>query len=214
MPHKTLSLKGQRFGRLLVVSQETRRTFWLCACDCGRSVVVRGSYLKNGNTASCGCARVKTTTKPYVCRRHGNVVPYVCALPKRGANRLLRQCRECRKAESAKRRGSPRTTSTMERLKARERRVEVKRRLFFGYGDACSCCGERTPEFLSIDHVNGDGARRRRSGEDLGGETFYKRLIKEGFPGSYRLLCMNCNFAMGKYGYCPHEAILRLVGSS
>lgn len=28
---------------------------WLCICDCGNQVVVKGEHLKNGNTKSCGC---------------------------------------------------------------------------------------------------------------------------------------------------------------
>ena len=28
---------------------------WLCKCECGKKVKVRGSYLKSGHTKSCGC---------------------------------------------------------------------------------------------------------------------------------------------------------------
>lgn len=33
----------------------------------------------------------------------------------------------------------------------------------------------------------------------------YKRVIEEGFPDTYRLLCWNCNCAIGIYGECPHK---------
>lgn len=34
---------------------------WLCKCDCGSDVIVRGSNLRNGNTKSCGCIRKERT---------------------------------------------------------------------------------------------------------------------------------------------------------
>lgn len=71
-----------------------------------------------------------------------------------------------------------------------------------GYGGKCSCCGESHPEFLSIDHINGNGKEHRK----LVGTRLYAILIREGFPkDNYRLLCMNCNFAIGHFGYCPHQ---------
>lgn len=56
----TLELTGQKFGKLLVLEKTTSRTKrglvkWKCQCDCGNVVEVAGSYLKNGNTKSCGC---------------------------------------------------------------------------------------------------------------------------------------------------------------
>ena len=35
------------------------------------------------------------------------------------------------------------------------------RRVLDHYGRACSCCGETEPAFLTIDHVNNDGAEHR-----------------------------------------------------
>lgn len=62
----TLDLTGQRFGRLVVISQaekppgnNRRRTFWLCKCDCGKQKVVASDKLRNGDTKSCGCLKVE-----------------------------------------------------------------------------------------------------------------------------------------------------------
>lgn len=63
---KAIDLTGQRFGRLLVLKQvESKITpsgqpqrQYLCICDCGKEVVVRGLSLRNGETKSCGCLRV------------------------------------------------------------------------------------------------------------------------------------------------------------
>ena len=38
------------------------------------------------------------------------------------------------------------------------------------------------------------------------GTGFYAWLMKRGWPkDGYRLLCMNCNFSLGRCGYCPHQ---------
>jgi hypothetical protein len=53
-----IDLTGQRFGRLLVGYVTRRpgcRTFWHCLCDCGNTVEVEGSHLRNGGTQSCKC---------------------------------------------------------------------------------------------------------------------------------------------------------------
>jgi hypothetical protein len=36
-------------------------------------------------------------------------------------------------------------------------------------------------------------------------------LIREKLPDGFRVLCHNCNQAIGYYGVCPHESELRLV---
>lgn len=50
---------GHRFGKLTVIRRETSGTHakFLCRCDCGREVVVRGDSLRSGKTVSCGCAK-------------------------------------------------------------------------------------------------------------------------------------------------------------
>lgn len=71
-------LSGQRFGRLTVncrvednVSQSGYRTvMWMCTCDCGSKVVVRGKCLTGGVTRSCGCmARELLSNR--VCKHRG-----------------------------------------------------------------------------------------------------------------------------------------------
>ena len=53
---------GQKFGKLLVLeragSDNQRRALWKCQCDCGNITIIRGAYLRNGHTISCGCERV------------------------------------------------------------------------------------------------------------------------------------------------------------
>lgn len=60
--------EGDRSGRLLVLGEahpDDRRSgcrYFSCRCDCGRQVVVRGTWLGSGYTRSCGCLRVGNKT--------------------------------------------------------------------------------------------------------------------------------------------------------
>ena len=60
------NLLGQRFGRLLVISEAGSgyqgKTKWLCRCDCSVEKIVYGTSLKSGGTKSCGCLRREVTT--------------------------------------------------------------------------------------------------------------------------------------------------------
>lgn len=53
-------LTGKRFGQLTVVERDKAahkgNAHWVCRCECGKIVSVRGSSLTSGNTKSCGCA--------------------------------------------------------------------------------------------------------------------------------------------------------------
>lgn len=58
-----IDLTGQRFGRLVVIKRSDdkilpcgqKQICWLCRCDCGKEIVVRGSALRQSHTKSCGC---------------------------------------------------------------------------------------------------------------------------------------------------------------
>lgn len=56
-----LDLTGQRFGRLVAVSDTGRRTgnnaVWLCRCDCGGEHEAQANHLRRGVVGSCGCSR-------------------------------------------------------------------------------------------------------------------------------------------------------------
>jgi hypothetical protein len=83
-------------------------------------------------------------------------------------------------------------------------------------GPICACCGETEPKFLSIDHVNDDGADHRREIESkrTGSTKIYVWLKQNGYPPGFRVLCMNCN--MGRWrngGVCPHEGRIGSVES-
>ena len=94
--------------------------------------------------------------------------------------------------------------------KAHQRRI--KEAVFNAYGGpVCACCGETIFEFLTIDHIDGGGTEHRkqlRNGDGYsggGGYRTYRWLKKHNYPPGFRVLCMNCNFAIGMYGACPHN---------
>lgn len=75
----------------------------------------------------------------------------------------------------------------------------------------CRCCKENEIKFLHLDHVNGDGAEKRKEWKKtttqiFGGTGFYYYLRKEGYPNlGLQVLCANCNLGKRTGKYCPHE---------
>lgn len=92
-------------------------------------------------------------------------------------------------------------------LKARsyshQYRIKLKETVIAGYGGKCTCCGETEIAFLTLEHLNGDGARHRKECGSSHGT--YRDVIDRGFPKEYTILCMNCNYAERKGDKCPHK---------
>lgn len=91
-----------------------------------------------------------------------------------------------------------------------EKRKRIKDATFAAYGGyVCACCGETEQKFLTLDHVNNDGAAQRRAmygNRQAAGYVTYAWLARKGFPSGCQVLCMNCNHGkrMNK-GVCPHK---------
>lgn len=104
-----------------------------------------------------------------------------------------------------------RATHEVYRLRAIKRQSERAKKLrsqvLDHYGRFCRCCGETEEHFLTIDHINGGGCQHRKTIK--GGQIFHTWLIKHKFPLEFQILCMNCNWAKGKYGHCPHREMDR-----
>jgi len=147
-------------------------------------------------------------------RNGGRAVPlvkqcYICKLVKESDQfyvfagkryRLSSRCKACDRKYLRERNATVYREGKLRSSKAYKDRTRAE--MLAAYGGACECCGETTPEFLQLDHINGDGAAHRRaySGHI---STFVKEL---GYPREgYRLLCANCNHSRGLRGYCPHE---------
>lgn len=57
---KFKDITGQRFGKLTAVKLYPERKLgkaqWICKCDCEKTIVALGVYLRNGKTKTCGCS--------------------------------------------------------------------------------------------------------------------------------------------------------------
>ncbi len=101
-------------------------------------------------------------------------------------------------------RGAQYHAENKDRLNAQitQRRREQRAQVMTALGSECQCCGETTPVFLTIDHVQNDGAKDR----GLHRHLMISRIIKEGIPRErYQILCWNCNSAKHLLGCCPHS---------
>ncbi len=77
-----IDLKGQRFGKLMVIRDSKKRTgtrhgdghiIWACRCDCGKRTMVISGNLRNGYTRSCGCLKdEQTKVKGKANLKHGD----------------------------------------------------------------------------------------------------------------------------------------------
>jgi len=87
---------------------------------------------------------------------------------------------------------------------------KLKTDLFYHYGNACICCRETEPMFLTVDHINNDGAQHRKTlGGTGSGGHLYSWLRQNNYPKGFQILCWNCNWAKGQGG-CPHQNISKL----
>ena len=68
-------------------------------------------------------------------------------------------------------------------------------------GNKCICCGEKTTQFLQIDHKFGGGVKEQKEIGTLRiwGDAFFN-------PKKYQILCANCNLGRElNGGKCPHK---------
>jgi hypothetical protein len=92
-----------------------------------------------------------------------------------------------------------------EKVSARD--VAIRRAVIARYGNRCACCGESSPMFLTIDHVNNDGwaERARHSRHKVMPIKVFKALLEGPLRDDLQSLCFNCNFGKNRNGgICPH----------
>lgn len=94
--------------------------------------------------------------------------------------------------------------SEKSRFARRQHRRAARAELLAAYGGKCCCCLVSEPAFLALDHVHGGGCQERAAKINCY-DTFIRRLRRENWPDSYRLLCHNCNCCLGISGHCPHQ---------
>lgn len=89
----------------------------------------------------------------------------------------------------------------------KEDRMTLKLEIIDAYGGPiCKCCGYLGVDFLSIDHIKGNGTQHRREIGVSSGDGFYKWLKKNNFPSGFQVLCYSCNLAKAhNNNVCPHQ---------
>lgn len=122
-----------------------------------------------------------------------------------GRKRLSSYCRACTQARN---RVSYAKHAPERQVWMRGYRSGLRQQVLDAYGARCLCCGEEGDVFLTIDHVNNDGAEHRRELGSSGGPQFYRDIIERGFPPEFQVLCFNCNMAKHLRGECPHQSAL------
>lgn len=84
------------------------------------------------------------------------------------------------------------------------RRQLLKLAAFNAYGGPkCACCGDDILEFLTIDHIENNGAEHRRAIRREGFVHLYQWLKNNKYPPGYQVLCFNCNCGKRPDGTCP-----------
>ena len=94
------------------------------------------------------------------------------------------------------------------------RQQEKKLQVYYHYCDGeikCQCCGETEYDFMTLDHINNDGCKRRKESKESNPVVYilehYRKYKK--YPEDFQVLCMNCNHSKGKKknnGKCIHHA--------
>lgn len=82
------------------------------------------------------------------------------------------------------------------------------------YGGKCAVCGEDLEIFLTIDHINNDGAEHRRQlrGKNCSGINIGAWLRLHNYPQGFQVLCVNCNHAKGRIGEQELRRVLKEAG--
>lgn len=146
-----------------------------------------------GVCSTCGQDRPTekylTIADPPTCKACYNKLPQVRAKNYAAYQRFMRE----------------RGGRAAQQKRGKARRLADKLAAFDAYGGRyCKCWGESRLEFLQLDHIHGGGTKHRKVVR-AAGKTLYTWLRDAGYPEGYRVLCCNCNFSRGAFGYCPHE---------
>ena len=174
-------------------------------------------YRRLGLCLACGKEREPGRFRCRPCLDKGQA----CNARKRALKIAEKRCVSCGKPNDL----FPRVVCSTCKVKYRARRIALKMAAFSAYGGPfCACCGETIPDFLTIDHINNDGAAHRKktekdptarmyrrppskekpSGQGTG-DCIYGWLKRNGYPPGFQVLCFNCNWSKARHLICPHK---------
>lgn len=171
--------------------------------DCREKLRIRRQPLPTNCQYSRGCHESPLSGKKY-CATHLRIL-----LERQKQKRHQAQTGGlCSVCGGQKDRKNWRCTNCFARQKERmrERLQQSQDIVYHRYGGyRCTCCGETIRQFLSLDHIHGDGNKHRK---EIGGRMpqLYKWIIANDFPPIFQVLCLNCNIGRHRNGgICPHQ---------
>jgi len=88
----------------------------------------------------------------------------------------------------------------------REENQRLRDEVIDAYGGECACCGETRKEYLTIDHIDGNGNKQKREIGVKDSRSLYRWLRQNNYPEGFQVLCFNCNCGKGSYSVCPHNS--------
>lgn len=157
-----------------------------------------GDLAHDGVKTCCRCGIEKPAVRDYFTR------------DKTQADGFDIHCRTCR-SELQRASRERHILFMRERRKSRRQdeiswRAKIRAEFIAAYGGKCACCGEGHPEFLTLDHIGGR-TELNHPWSGRAGTHIYAKLKKLGWPkNGYRILCMNCNWAVRYGSPCPHQS--------
>lgn len=153
-----------------------------------------------------------------------NEIKSLCSFPFYKAPVRRNICRKCvtskRKSEGKCACGKPATKGLIRcdkcqefhKKNAKKRAKTDKEAAFKHYGSSCVYCGETRFIFLSLDHINNDGAAHRKELAGQGsGSCIYAWVRKHNYPSILQTACFNCNFAKNTVG---EKELIRVLKES
>lgn len=163
-----------------ITIQRFKHSTKTCSPECKKLYLKH--YWRNRN-------RAKTKYKTRLCYSCNKPIPY-----EKNMNSKLCS-KECKKI--------------WKKLTNKKRRKILIKEVFFHYSQngkiSCACCGEDNLEFLTIDHINGNGNIHRKKIKSEKMSNIYVWLKRHKYPEGFQILCMNCNFVKGNnpINFCP-----------
>jgi hypothetical protein len=115
----------------------------------------------------------------------------------------------CRDKATNNRKNNP----ERERIRRAALHTATKLKIFTYYSKGvpvCECCGEKILMLLTLDHIDGGGAKHKREiskGMLHSSSYLYRWVVQNNFPPLFQVLCFSCN--AGKHlngGICPHQS--------
>jgi hypothetical protein len=93
--------------------------------------------------------------------------------------------------------------------------ARLKLEMFEALGWKCACCGIEHPYFLTLEHIGGGttghfyGRKDKTPAHRVQSSTYVeiRKAKRDSWDRTkWELLCINCNFADGHHGACPHRS--------